>query len=190
MPDKTLVFGDPADSATRYRTRDGDETGGGNFVFVEDLDTTTEVLVYDPTAGEVTTATPINLGSNNLTTTGTVDTSTLAVDDVDESPESIASATSPVDINVDASNWWQPISLTENVDVNLNGASTGGNSLLVYFEDGDGAGPYTLTWPASVVWGGGSAITEVPQNGNQRISLTSPDGGTTWYAVDAGGGFA
>jgi len=114
----------------------------------------------------------------------------LDVRDVDEDPIEIDPATSPVDINVDTSNWWQPISLTENVDVNLNGASTGGNSLLVYFEDGDGAGPYTLTWPASVVWSGGSAITEVPQNGNQRISLTSPDGGTTWYAVDAGGGFA
>lgn len=119
-----------------------------------------------------------------------VNTDTLDVLDVDESPQSIGTATSPVEIDVSLSNWWQPISLTENVTVNLNNASAAGNSLLLYFEDGDGAGPYTLTWPASVVWSGGSAITEVPANGNIRISLTSPDGGTTWYATDAGSEFA
>ena len=83
MPDRTLNYGDPADAATRYRTRDDDPAGGGNFVVVEDLDGNLIPLQYNPTSGALETAVPIDTGSNNITTTGTVSTETLEADDID-----------------------------------------------------------------------------------------------------------
>ena len=80
MPDRTLNWGDPADAATRYRTRDDDPAGGGNFVVVEDLDGNLIPLQYNPTSGALETAVPIDTGSNNITTTGTVSTGTLEAD--------------------------------------------------------------------------------------------------------------
>ena len=80
MPDKTLYWGDPADAGTRYRTRDDDPAGGGNFVVVEDLDGNLIPLQYNPTSGALETAVPIDTGSNNITTTGTVSTGTLEAD--------------------------------------------------------------------------------------------------------------
>lgn len=61
-----------------------------------------------------------------------------------------------------------------------------GTSFTVYFEDADGNGPYTLSWPSNVLWPGGNAVTEVPQGSNIEIGLTSPDGGDTWRATERG----
>ena len=83
MPDRTLNYGDPADAATRYRTRDDDPAGGGNFVVVEDLDGNLIPLQYNPTSGALETAVPIDTGDNDITTTGTVSTGTLEAGGVD-----------------------------------------------------------------------------------------------------------
>lgn len=116
---------------------------------------------------------------------------TISFKDVDEDPITISSATSPVDVDFNESNWYAPIELTENVTVNLNNPSPGGNSMLLYFTDGDGAGPYTVSYTNDTVnENGGSVDKEVPQNGNLRHSLTSDDGGTTYRLTKSGGGFA
>lgn len=48
-------------------------------------------------------------------------------------------------------------------------------------QDGAG-GAYTVTWPAAVVWGGGSAPTMSTGNDAEDIYvLKTWDGGTTWY---------
>jgi len=60
---------------------------------------------------------------------------------------------------------------------------SGGASLLLNLTDGDGAGPYTITYPSSVEFPGGNAVTEVSQNGNIEVALRSPDGGTTFRAT-------
>jgi len=75
--DRTLNWGDPADAGTRYRTRDDDPAGGGNFVVVEDLDGGLIPLQYNPTTGKVETAVPVDTGSNDITTTGAVSAATL-----------------------------------------------------------------------------------------------------------------
>ena len=115
----------------------------------------------------------------------------LDVRDVDEDPITIDAATSPVDADFNESNWYAPIAVTENVTVNLNNPSPGGNSMLLYFEDGDGNGPYTVDYANDTVnENDGSVDKEVPQNGNLRHSLTSDDGGTSYRLTKSGGGFA
>jgi hypothetical protein len=48
-------------------------------------------------------------------------------------------------------------------------------------QDGAG-GAYTVAWPASVVWAGGSAPTiSTGNNAIDIITLETDDGGTTWY---------
>ncbi len=47
--------------------------------------------------------------------------------------------------------------------------------------------PRTITWGSSVKWPGGTAPTLTSTNGKvDRVVLTTHDGGTTWYATNAG----
>lgn len=123
---------------------------------------------------------------NNTTT----DADTIAFRNADETPNSVDPATGTVSLDVGANNWHDPIAATENITVEFTNVPSGGNSLLLRFTDGDGSGPYTITLPASVVWDGGTAHTEIPQNGDLEISLRSPDGGATWRASRSGEDFA
>lgn len=65
-----------------------------------------------------------------------------------------------------------------------------GNSLTIYFEDSDGSGPHTITWPSSVVWSGGTAEDTVDASDNLEVSLLTDDGGTEWRARRSGRRFA
>jgi len=74
MPDRTIVWGDPADAGTKYRTQDDDPAGGGNFVVAEDTDGNTVLLQWNPdagTAGQWEYSGPVDLGGNDLTSVGT-----------------------------------------------------------------------------------------------------------------------
>lgn len=47
--------------------------------------------------------------------------------------------------------------------------------------------PRTITWGSSVKWPGGTEPTLTSTNGKvDRVVLTTHDGGTTWYATNAG----
>lgn len=74
--------------------------------------------------------------------------------------------------------------LTENTTIVLSNppASTNyGECTLRVVQDGAG-GAFTITWPASVKWPGGSApVITVTNNAEDRITLSTDDGGTTWY---------
>jgi len=46
-------------------------------------------------------------------------------------------------------------------------------------------GAYTITWPTSVDWPGGTAVT-LTASGVDQLVFTTRDGGTTWYGFVAG----
>lgn len=60
-----------------------------------------------------------------------------------------------------------------------------GEFVIKIRQDG-GGGAYTVTWPASFVWPGGSAPTMSTANDAEDIVIARTwDGGTTWYATTA-----
>jgi len=74
MPDdRELYFGAADDTATEYRARDSDPTGGGDFVVAERADGTQLLLKWDDTAGEWVSGGPINLDGNDVTNVGALD---------------------------------------------------------------------------------------------------------------------
>jgi len=120
------------------------------------------------------------------------DTDEFRFSDVNESPVSVDPATGTVDIDVSTSNWHDPIAATENITITFSGISTtpAGNSWIIRFTDGDGMGPYTISWPASVVWPNGNAVTEISQNGDLEIVCLTADGGSTIRARQGGKNFS
>jgi len=86
MPDRTIVWGDPADAGTKYRTQDDDPAGGGNFVVAEDTDGNTVLLQWNPdagTAGQWEYSGPVDLGGNDLTSVGTATVDALEAGSLD-----------------------------------------------------------------------------------------------------------
>jgi hypothetical protein len=168
MPDRTLVFGESTTDA-RYQAGDSDPAGG-DFELLRDLDNATLALLYNFSAQQIESQVPF-------------DTDTLQFRVPNESPTTIDPATGTVDIDFGASGWHDPVAVTENITLNFTNIPSGGATQLLNLTDGDGAGPYTITYPSSVVWPGGTAVTEVSQNGNTEVSLRSADGGTTVRAT-------
>ena len=74
--------------------------------------------------------------------------------------------------------------LTENVTVTIsNPPASGayGECHIKIIQDGS-AGAYTVTWPASVLWPGGTApVISTGNDAVDSVSLWTIDGGTTWY---------
>ena len=130
------------------------------------------------------------LDSTTLTTTD-AETAELVYNDANEDPETIDPATGTVDIDLSVSNWWQPIQATEDITIEFSNVSTdpSGNSVILFFEDGDDLGPYDVTFPEGTRWPGGDADNTIPEGGNIRITLTTFDGGTTWDALRSGENF-
>jgi len=86
MPDRTIVWGDPADAGTKYRTQDDASAGGGNFVIVEDLDGNTVLLQWNPTAGQFEYQGPVDMGGNDLSNVGAVTVDALEAESVKTTP--------------------------------------------------------------------------------------------------------
>lgn len=88
-----------------------------------------------------------------------------------------------VDIDFSTGNSFQFV-LTENATITLSNppaTSNYGQVTIRIIQDG-AAGAYTVTWPASVLWAGGTA--PVISTGNDAIDivvLSTDDGGTTYY---------
>ena len=149
--------------------------------FFEELDAATV---------DTTTLTATDADTTTLTTTD-AETSSLVYNDANEDPQTIDPATGTVDIDLSVSNWWQPIQVTENITLTFSNLSTdpSGNSVILFFEDGDDLGPYDVTFPEGTRWPGGNARNTIPEGGNTRITLTTFDGGTTWDALRSGENF-
>jgi len=63
-----------------------------------------------------------------------------------------------------------------------NPASSGISTSFVLFLEQDATGSRTVTWPAAVVWAGGTAPTLTTTGSHTDIlSFTTVDGGTTWF---------
>lgn len=106
------------------------------------------------------------------------------------------SSTVGTPIDLEESNWHELVldSLPSGVtwDISIEGASTAppGNTALLYIDNGSESNALELDWPDAVVWPEGDAIEEVGAEEDIEISLMSPDGGSTWRARSAGGGWA
>ena len=74
--------------------------------------------------------------------------------------------------------------LTENTTFTLSNPSPTGKLCQIIIrivQDGAG-GAYTVTWPASVTWAGGSSPTvTVSNDAVDKFTLTTDDAGTTWF---------
>lgn len=148
--------------------------------YAADAGLTTLEGEYDAHTHDGSNSEPTNLEPDSVTN-----------NDYNDELQSADPATGTVTVDLAQSNWWDPIAATENITVEFSNVSAGvGNSVVLYFTDGDDMGPYTITWPASVVWDGGTVVDSIPASGNLEITLLTPDGGTTWRARQSGGGFA
>ena len=73
---------------------------------------------------------------------------------------------------------YQRLTLTGNVTLTFSNAAHGDRLALLTTQ---GAGPYTITWPATVVWPGGSAPTITTTNGREDLFCFIYDSGLGKY---------
>lgn len=126
-----------------------------------------------------------------ISLSNSISTDSIANDDYNESTQTISSASGTTDLDLSVANTFRVEAIDNLTFTFSNVTSTpAGNSITVYVVESDGAGPYTLSWPASVVWNGDSPVGEVSQNSNVEISLLTDNGGTEWRGRKSGGGFA
>lgn len=159
----------------------------------------TDAVTVDELASALGTdsANPIpgttHLESVDVTTVGadSVDTDAVENQDYNEAVETHATASGTVTVDLAVANVHR-IEAIDNVTIAFSNVSSAppGNSLLLKFTDDDAGGPYTITWPASVIWANGDVRNEISASGNLRVSLETDDGGTEWWAVRSGEDFA
>lgn len=96
-----------------------------------------------------------------------------------------ASGTVTVDVSVAPVNL---LTLTGNVTtLNLTGSTAGFAADFTLYLIQDATGSRLVTWPASVLWPGGTPpLLSTAGNSVDVVVLESPDNGTTWYANLAG----
>jgi hypothetical protein len=83
------------------------------------------------------------------------------------------------------------ITLTGNCTFTLTGATSGLVGTLQLVLTQDGTGGRTVTWPGSVQWPSGAAPALPSAAGAvERVTLTTYDGGTTWYGTTASGSYS
>ena len=83
------------------------------------------------------------------------------------------------------------LTLTGDATFTLAGAVTGEATDLRLILRQDGTGGWTVTWPGSVEWDGGSApVLQTDPNALDVIGLVTVDDGTTWLGFHAEGGSA
>lgn len=104
--------------------------------------------------------------------------------DYAEVSTSPASASNVLTLNIENGNSFQT-TLTENVTtVTISNPTASGSMCTITVRIVQGAGPYTITWPASFKWPGGTAGTLSTGSGDVDIlTAITWDGGTTWNAV-------
>ena len=74
--------------------------------------------------------------------------------------------------------------LTENTTFTLSNPSPTGKlcQIIIRIKQDSGGGAYTVTWPASVTWAGGTSPTMTTGNdAYDKYTLTTDDEGTSWF---------
>jgi len=104
--------------------------------------------------------------------------------DYGETSTSPSSSSNAITLDITNGNNFQ-VTLTENITtVTISNPTATGSVCAITMRIVQGAGPYTITWPASFKWPGASAGTLSTGNGDVDIlTAITWDGGTTWYAV-------
>jgi hypothetical protein len=123
------------------------------------------------------------------TYTGDVDiTGELVVDSYNETYQAVSSSSGTTTVDCEAGNVFAS-TLTENTTfVFSNPPASGtayGFSLRV-----TASGAYTVTWPASVDWPGGTAPNAPASGETDVLVFYTTDGGSTWYGFQAGDAMA
>lgn len=102
-----------------------------------------------------------------------------------EPDSSPSSASGTLILDLDISNVFD-VTLTESVTTLTisNIPASGRVAKMILMLTQSGAGSFTVTWPAAVVWPGATAPTlSTPAGDIDIIDLFTNDGGTTWYAT-------
>lgn len=86
----------------------------------------------------------------------------------------------------DALTGWHSATQNINSTFTFTGATSGLLASMVLELAIDSGGPYTQTWPASVVWTSGSAPS-LSASTTYIIPFFSRDGGSTWFGITGGG---
>lgn len=74
--------------------------------------------------------------------------------------------------------------LTENTTFTLSNPSPTGKlcAIVIRIKQDGAGGAYTVAWPASVTWGGGTApVMSTGNDAVDKFTLTTDDAGTTWF---------
>ena len=145
------------------------------------------IIACNGSGGTATTdnsSTPVNLYDNELRR--------AEMKDYSETVQAVSSSSGAATIDFESGNVITT-TLTENITTLTlsNPPSTGnaGSATVIITQGGSGA--YTITWPASVKWAGGSAPTLSTGVGDiDIIGLLTTDGGTTYYGFNGGINFS
>jgi len=95
----------------------------------------------------------------------------------------VTQSTSTPDFDCTASNSFV-VTLTENATFSLSNPSPDGKlcQIVIKIIQDASAGAYTVAWPASVDWPGGTApVISTGNSAVDRVTLSTIDAGTTWY---------
>lgn len=78
----------------------------------------------------------------------------------------------------------QTLTLTQDTTLTLSGATAGTSCTLSLYLLQDGTGGWEVTWPAGVLWPGGTTPTlSAAGDSLDLVVLETLDGGTTWIAT-------
>jgi hypothetical protein len=94
----------------------------------------------------------------------------------------LTQSTGTVDLDLSTANSFS-FTLTENATITLSNPPASGKfgQLTVEITQDGGGGAYTVTWPGSVTWPGGTGPTiTVTNDAIDVVTLFTRDGGTTW----------
>jgi len=129
------------------------------------------------------------MANGSVPMTGDLDMGQHAVTDYTEKEAAISSSgTATIDLSTGR---LFEVTLTANTTIAFSNVPAAGvvSCTLVLIQDSTGG--WTVTWPASVKWNGGTAPTISTGAGAiDIVELFSYDGGTTWYGFTAGQGMA
>ena len=164
----------------------GSHTLSGAFTSTFTFTAATSVTF--PTSGTLVNTGVTSLSS--LATVGTVTSGTWSavMQDYTET-NTAASSSTAYTINMANGNVFS-ITLTGNCTLSMsNVPASGCASLTIVLVQG--SGPYTVTWPGSFIWPGGTAPTLTTTNGHVDVFVAiTTNGGTTFRAFTSGQNFA
>jgi hypothetical protein len=155
---------------------------GGYFA-----DATVEAVLADIGANY-----PKNASTETISANWTFSANLLMADNVIERPEikdfslthnAVTSSSNAVTMDCSTGNSFYHL-LTENTTVTLSNPSPTGKlcQIVIRIQQDGAGGAYTVTWPGSVTWAGGTAPTVSTGNDAvDKFTLTTDDAGTSWY---------